>query len=151
MRFAICILLSAFLFFPAAVYLSIWLNNGTAMDAQNPLTTACVGESVTPSTGLNTGFSMYEVNSETFDVMEAYTWFLNVSAFPELDNQAEVGAAYHFEYSTHEAYGGNFTWPDDAPLMCTSTACQEAKVCYMRSGSPPIAARCTKGFGIVQN
>ncbi|KAF8518770.1 hypothetical protein JB92DRAFT_2064995 [Gautieria morchelliformis] len=24
---------------------------------------------------------------------------------------------------------------------CTSTACQEAKVCYMRSGSPPTAAR----------
>ncbi|KAF8528594.1 Metallo-dependent phosphatase-like protein [Gautieria morchelliformis] len=157
-----------------------YANNGTTMDAQNALTTTWVGGSVTPLTGLNSGFSMYEVDSETFDVMEAYTWFANVSAFPELDSQTEVGAAYHFEYSTREEYGGNFTWPADAPLKptslgflanpelvdkwtlnqgrqsvrttnCTSTACQEAKVCYIRSGSPPIAARCTKGFGSVQN
>ncbi|KIJ51843.1 hypothetical protein M422DRAFT_157627 [Sphaerobolus stellatus SS14] len=162
-----------------------YANNATTMDAASALTTTWIGGSVTPLTGLNSGFSMYEVDPVTFDIMEAYTWFANVSSFSELDSQTKVGASYHFEYSTREAYGGNFSWPATAPLNatwwhlvtesflenpalvdkwtlnqgrqssattnCTSTVCQEAKVCYLRSGSPPIAARCTRGFGSVQS
>ncbi|KAF8521774.1 Metallo-dependent phosphatase [Hysterangium stoloniferum] len=159
-------------------------NNGTVMNADTALTTTWVGGSVTPLAGLNSGFSMYEVDPETFDVMEAYTWFADVNSFHQLDSQTEVGAAYHFEYSTRDTYGGGFDWPATAPLNatwwhhvsesflttpslvdkwtlnqgrqsaltqnCTSTECQQAKVCYLRSGSPPVAARCTKGHGSVQ-
>ncbi|KAF8961980.1 Metallo-dependent phosphatase-like protein [Flammula alnicola] len=107
-------------------------------------------------------------------IMEAYTWFADVNDFDTLDHQTKVGAAYHFEYSTRETYGVDATWwhlvtesfLENSTLVdmwtlnqgrqsaltanCTSTECQEAKVCYLRSGSPPIAARCTKGFGSVQ-
>ncbi|KAF8589284.1 hypothetical protein K439DRAFT_1525920 [Ramaria rubella] len=161
-----------------------YANNGTIMNTDTALTTTWVGGSVTPLAGLNSGFSMYEVDPDTFDIMEAFTWFANVSAFSELDHQIEVGPAYHFEYSTREEYGGGFAWPDNAPLNatwwhlvtesmeanpelvdkftlnqgrqsalttnCTSIECQGAKVCYLRSGSPPVGARCVTGFGSVQ-
>ncbi|KAF8589271.1 Metallo-dependent phosphatase [Ramaria rubella] len=161
-----------------------YANNGTTMSADTVLTPGWIGGSVTPLAGLNSGFSMYEVDPVTFDVMDAYTWFANVSSFPELDHQTAVGPAYHFEFSAREDYGGDFKWPSDAPLNgtfwhlvtesmetnpaivnkfvlnqgrqsslttnCTSTECQNAKICYLRSGSPPVAARCARGFGSVQ-
>jgi sphingomyelin phosphodiesterase len=161
-----------------------YANNGTVMDSTTALTTTWVGGSITPLSGLNSGFSMYEVDPVTFDIMEAYTWFADVNDFDTLDKQTEVGPAYHFEYSTRETYTVGFDWPETAPLNatfwhlvtesflenstlvdiwtlnqgrqsaltknCTSTECQEAKVCYIRSGSPPIAAACSKGFGSVQ-
>jgi len=161
-----------------------YANNGTVMDSTTALTTTWVGGSITPLAGLNSGFSMYEVDPVTFDIMEAYTWFADVNDFDTLDKQTEVGPAYHFEYSTRETYTVGFDWPETAPLNatfwhlvtesflenstlvdiwtlnqgrqsalttnCTSTECQEAKVCYIRSGSPPIAAACPKGFGSVQ-
>ncbi|KDR71937.1 hypothetical protein GALMADRAFT_143295 [Galerina marginata CBS 339.88] len=162
-----------------------YADNATIIDNTTALTTTWVGGSVTPLAGLNSGFSMYEVDPDTFDIMEAYTWFANVSDFKTLDNQTEVGAAYHFEYSTRETYGGGFDWPETAPLNATwwhfvtqsftnnltlvdtwtlnqgcqsaltepcDDTCRKARICYMRSGSPPIAAKsnCSTGFGSVQ-
>ena len=59
-------------------------------------------------------------SSQTFEVLDAYTWFTNVSSFPALDNQTEFGPAFQLEYSTREAYGGNVTGfgPND-PLNAT--------------------------------
>jgi hypothetical protein len=34
---------------------------------------------------------------------------------------------------------------------CTNTACAEAKVCYMRSGSVALGRQCPQGFGSVQS
>ncbi|KAI1628925.1 sphingomyelin phosphodiesterase [Exophiala viscosa] len=34
---------------------------------------------------------------------------------------------------------------------CTSNACAEAKICYMRSGSVALGAQCPQGFGSVQS
>ncbi|KDR69557.1 hypothetical protein GALMADRAFT_104017 [Galerina marginata CBS 339.88] len=162
-----------------------YANNASAIDNTTALATTWVGGSVTPVAGLNSGFSMYEVDPVTFDVMEAYTWFADVDGFKGLDNQTEVGVAYHFEYSTRETYGGGFDWPETAPLNATwwhfvtesmhfrptlvdawtlhqgrqsaltrpcNDTCRQAKICYMRSGSPPIAAQlnCSTGFGNVQ-
>lgn len=160
-----------------------YANNGTVMNENTAVATTWVGGSVTPLAGLNSGFSMYEVDPETFDIMEAYTWYSNVSSYPELDREGE-GPEFKFEYSTRDVYGGGFDWPATAPLNatwwhkvskemetnpdlvtkftlnqgrqssltqnCTSTECQEAKICYLRSGSPQIAARCPTGFGSVQ-
>ena len=108
-----------------------WRNNGTVMNSTTALTTTWVGCSVTPYTGLNSGscmlylnlhlywlvlgyigFSMYEVDPETFEwvllsfslpfyplkyplsVMEAYTWFADVSDFSTLDHQLKYGPAW---------------------------------------------------------
>jgi hypothetical protein len=46
-------------------------------------------------------------------------WYSNVSSFPSLDTQTEIGAPYQFEYSARKAYGQNISWPVDAPLNAT--------------------------------
>ncbi|KAF8488092.1 hypothetical protein JB92DRAFT_2836442 [Gautieria morchelliformis] len=92
-------------------------NNGTTMDAQNALTTTGVG-------GLKRR------------VMEAYTWFANVGNLFKM----QLGGTCDRKTYSLQTLSSSIK----STVLCTSTVCQEAKVCYMRSGSPPIAARCTK-------
>ncbi|KAF9236005.1 sphingomyelin phosphodiesterase [Melanogaster broomeanus] len=161
-----------------------YTNNATVMNADTALAVSWIGPSLTPLTNLNSGFRMYEVDSATFDVLDAYTWMSAVNEFPALDNQTEVGPTYAFEYSTRAAYGGNITWGANDPLNATwwhlvteqmeynstlvqtfntyqgkssvvgapcTGECIPAKICYMRSGSAPIAVEnCPAGYGSVQ-
>lgn len=59
---------------------------------------------------------MYEVDTGTFDIYEAYTWYADVNNFSNLTNH---GPTYEFEYSTRAAYGPAAGWPEDAPLNAT--------------------------------
>jgi len=68
---------------------------------------------------VNSGFRLYEVDSETWDILDAHTWYSNVSSYPSLDSQTQYGPSYKYEYSTRQAYGGNITWPQNAPLNAT--------------------------------
>jgi len=97
-----------------------YTNNGTNQTAENALALQWITPSVTPLTNLNSGFRVYEVDSSTFEILDAHTWFANVSAFPELDGQVEFGPAFRLEYSTRETYGANITGfgPND-PLNAT--------------------------------
>jgi predicted phosphodiesterase len=157
-------------------------NNGTVRNASTALTIGWIGPSITPLTNLNSGYRMYEVDTGSFDVYEAYTFFSNVSSFSSLK---DTGPVFEYEYSTREVYGAAINWPGDAPLNatfwhhvteameangtlvevcngfqgksslkspnCTSVACQEAKVCYMRSGSVALGRACPQGFASVQS
>ncbi|KAI9651255.1 hypothetical protein NHQ30_001293 [Ciborinia camelliae] len=157
-------------------------NNGTVQNSSTALTTGWIGPSVTPLTNLNSGFRMYEIDTGTFDVMDAYTFYSDVNSYSNLNG---TGPTYQFEYSTRATYGPSISWPEDAPLNatfwhqvteamevnrtlvevfntyqgkssirspnCTSDACAEAKVCYMRSGSASIGRACPQGFASVQS
>lgn len=159
-----------------------YANNGTVQTSENALTLGWIGPSVTPLTNLNSGFRMYEVDTGSFEIYEAYTWFSNVSSFPDL-NVSKTGPTYQIEYSTREAY--NISWPETSPLdakywqavteametniglvekfntfqgkssvltpNCTSEACAQAKICYMRSGSAALGRQCPQGYGSVQS
>ncbi|KAJ7473924.1 Metallo-dependent phosphatase-like protein [Mycena galericulata] len=156
-------------------------NNGTIMSAETAQAVSWIGPSITPLTDLNSGFRMYEVDSNTFEILDAYTWASDVSSFPKLDSQLEFGPTYSLEYNTRQTYGAavpgwgvndplNATWwhrvteametnstlvsifndfltkqsPFNTP--CNST-CEAALICYMRSGSSPIAFQnCAPGF-----
>ncbi|KAJ7492100.1 sphingomyelin phosphodiesterase [Mycena latifolia] len=97
-----------------------YANNATNISAQTALTTSWMGPSITPGTNLNSGFRMYEVDSSTFDIMDAYTWRADVNAFPALDSQLEVGPTFAFEYSTRDAYGPSVAdWGANDPLNAT--------------------------------
>jgi len=158
--------------------------NGTAQTVDNAIMNAWVGPSLTPLTNVNSGFRMYEVDSGSWEVLDAYTFYADVSSFSNLNG---TGPTFQFEYSTREAYGAAAEWPADAPLNatfwhrvteamvrdkshklvslfntyqgkssskspnCTSDACAEAKVCYMRSGSVGLGRMCPQGFGSVQS
>ncbi|KAF2770786.1 hypothetical protein EJ03DRAFT_269756 [Teratosphaeria nubilosa] len=95
-----------------------YAKNGTNMSAATALNSGWIGPSVTPLTNLNSGFRMYEVDTGSFDIYEAYTWYADVSSFTALGNTSH-GPTYQFEYSTREAYGPQAGWPADAPLNAT--------------------------------
>jgi len=97
-----------------------YANNATNISAENALTQAWIAPSITPLTNLNSGFRVYEVDSATFDIMDAYTWMSDVNSYPELDSQVRFGPTYAFEYSTRDIYGQNIHgWTDSDPLNAT--------------------------------
>ncbi|KAJ7603124.1 Metallo-dependent phosphatase-like protein [Roridomyces roridus] len=99
-----------------------YTNNATEMNAANALTTAWIGPGLTPLTNLNSGFRMYEVDSGTFEVMDAHTWRADVNAFPALDSQTAFGPTYVYEYSTRDTYGPHIAgggWGANDPLNAT--------------------------------
>lgn len=59
---------------------------------------------------------MYEVDTGSFDIYEAYTWYADVNTFANLSTH---GPVYQLEYSTRDAYGAAAGWPSDAPLNAT--------------------------------
>ncbi|KAN0117949.1 Metallo-dependent phosphatase-like protein [Russula decolorans] len=96
-----------------------YANNATNISAQTALTTSWIGPSITPLTNLNSGFRVYEVDSATFDILDAHTWWSDVHAFPSLDAQTNFGPAYLYEYSSRDAYGSGINWGSNDPLNAT--------------------------------
>ncbi|KAF8132234.1 Metallo-dependent phosphatase-like protein [Mycena galopus ATCC 62051] len=95
-------------------------NNGTNMSAETAQVVSWIGPSITPLTNLNSGFRVYEVDSNTFDILDAYTWTSDVSSFPELDSQLEFRPTYSLEYNTRETYGVAVPgWGANNPLNAT--------------------------------
>ncbi|KAI9737357.1 MAG: hypothetical protein M1834_009511 [Cirrosporium novae-zelandiae] len=99
-----------------------YANNGTLRAADTALTTAWLGPSITPLTNLNSGFRMYEVDTSTFDIMDAHTFYADVNSFPDLDSNTTyipTGPTFQYEYSTRQTYGPAISWPSTAPLNAT--------------------------------
>ena len=94
-----------------------YANNGTVRNAQTAQTPGWIGPSVTPLSNLNSGFRMYEVDTGSFDIYEAYTFYADVNTFPALSFNVS-GPTYKFEYSTRDTYIPD-SWPADAPLNAT--------------------------------
>ncbi|KAI0660496.1 sphingomyelin phosphodiesterase [Cubamyces menziesii] len=97
-----------------------YANNGTTMNAQTAQAAGWIGPSLTPLTNLNSGFRVYEVDSSTFEILDAHTWKSDVNSFPSLDGQHAFGPTYEYEYSTRETYGGSIAgWGPNDPLNAT--------------------------------
>jgi hypothetical protein len=93
-------------------------HNGTNQTAANALASAWVGPSITPLTNLNSGYRMYEVDTGSWEVFEAYTFYADVNSFSALNGSGH-GPTFQFEYSTRAAYGAAAGWPANAPLNAT--------------------------------
>ncbi|KAG6333055.1 hypothetical protein ID866_6032 [Astraeus odoratus] len=91
-------------------------NNGTNMSVETAQTLSWMGPAVTPLTNLNAGFRVYEVDSGTFEVLDAYTWTSSVDTYSTLGS---YGPTFEFEYSTRDAYGANIPWGANDPLNAT--------------------------------
>ncbi|CAK7226271.1 hypothetical protein SCUCBS95973_006144 [Sporothrix curviconia] len=100
-------------------------HNGTNQTADNAVASAWVAPSITPLTNLNSGFRLYEVDTGSWEVMEAYTFYADVDTFEMLNvnvsdtTSIAAGPEFRFEYSTRAAYGAAAGWPADAPLNAT--------------------------------
>ncbi|KAI7346729.1 sphingomyelin phosphodiesterase-like protein [Hortaea werneckii] len=95
-----------------------YANNGTKQNRETALNTGWIGPSITPLTNVNSGFRLYEVDTGTFDILDAYTFYSDVQSFPALANSTH-GPVFQYEYSTRDAYGSATSWPEDAPLNAT--------------------------------
>ncbi|KAI1873910.1 uncharacterized protein JN550_003179 [Neoarthrinium moseri] len=95
-----------------------YANNGTNASAETAIANAWVGPSLTPLTNLNSGYRLYEVDTGSWDIYDAYTFYADVSSFSEIDT-TQTGPVFQLEYSTRAAYGAGAKWPDDAPLNAT--------------------------------
>ncbi|KAF8963912.1 Metallo-dependent phosphatase-like protein [Flammula alnicola] len=95
-------------------------NNATVMSADTAQAVSWIGPSVTPLTNLNSGFRVYEVDSATFEIVDAHTWRADVNSFPGLDPQTAFGPTYAYEYNTRETYGSTISgWGANDPLNAT--------------------------------
>lgn len=102
------------------------LRNTTMVDYTKPLMTAFIGPSITPLTGLNAGYVLYQVDAKTFEVTGIQTYFANMSQSLTWTNQPE----WKFEYDSRTAYGAaavggsnnsssSGSWPASEPLNAT--------------------------------
>lgn len=149
------------------------------VDYSKPLQMAFIGPSITPLTGLNAGYQLYQVDASTFSVTGIQTYFANMS-----ESNTWTAPVWQYEYDARSTYTPavlNGSWPTTAPLNatfwnyvtesmltnqtlvelynlyetkssvttknCTSAACAEQKVCYIRSGSAALGMACGKGHG----
>ena len=97
------------------------LRNASMVDYTKPLMHGFIGSSITPLTGLNAGYQVYQVDSKTFEVTGSQVYFANVS-----DSLNWVKPEWQFEYDARATYGpaaakglGMKSWPANAPLNGT--------------------------------
>ncbi|OAP58414.1 hypothetical protein AYL99_07504 [Fonsecaea erecta] len=119
------------------------LRDTTQIDLTKPLQISHIGPSITPLTGLNSGFRIYQIDATTFSVMGAQTYFANMS-----DSLSWTKPVWEFEYDTRHVYsivdgdesenehdddhdsgdestsapsshGHGISWPSTAPLNAT--------------------------------
>ncbi|KAI9259430.1 Metallo-dependent phosphatase-like protein [Phascolomyces articulosus] len=84
-------------------------NNQTA---ENAISMAYVGPSITPFDYVNPGFRLYHVDAETFEVVDSITFIADL-------DQADTwitGPNWHVEYTARDAYNSSF-----APLHDTTS------------------------------
>jgi len=152
------------------------MRNTSMVDYNRPLMIAYIAPSITPLTGNNAGYQLYQVDAKTFEVTGVQTYFANVS-----DSLNWVAPVWEFEYDTRTTYNVNGTWPATAPLNatfwndvtysmlsnqslvetynlletkssvttpnCSTKACGQQKVCYIRSGSATLGNACPQNDG----
>ncbi|KAH0836040.1 sphingomyelin phosphodiesterase [Fonsecaea pedrosoi] len=95
--------------------------NTTMVDYSKPLTVGYIGPSITPLTGNNAGYQLYQVDASTFSITGIQTYFANVSeanswTTPEWGFEYDARATYSVA-AAHNSSSGS--WPTSAPLNAT--------------------------------
>ena len=89
----------------------------TMIDYTKPLMTAFIGPSITPLTGYNSGYQLYQVDRSTFSVTGKQTYFANIS-----NSHSWAAPVWEFEYDARDAYAPFYPagpWQSRAPLNAT--------------------------------
>jgi sphingomyelin phosphodiesterase len=101
-------------YLPSSLNSTTGLRNTTAVDFTNPLNVGWIGPSITPLSGNNAGWRVYQVDSKTFSVVGAQTYWANVSA-----SNSWTSAEWEFEYDTRALYDPQSKWGVHDPLNAT--------------------------------
>lgn len=92
-------------------------NSSSADDVEREVVNmAWIAQSVTPRKHYNPSFRYYEVEDQSFNVLNAYNYYA------ELNETFVSGGAepkWQFEYSARDVYDPDHTWPEKGPINAT--------------------------------
>lgn len=91
------------------------MRNYTDLNYNAPLNVAWIGPSIVPLTNYNAGWSVYQVDSETFEVVNGQVYFANISNSLSWSPEPD----WEFEYDVRSTYDPTCQWPASAPLNAT--------------------------------
>lgn len=148
------------------------LRNTTDVDYTQPAQMGFIGPSITPLTGNNAGYQLLQVDAKTFSVMGTQTYIANVSesltwTTPEWQFEYDARTTYDVgkvdwpktsplnatfydrvtdqmlaNISLVETYNLLETKSAIDTKACDTAKCQQAKVCYIRSGNSALGSLC---------
>lgn len=90
------------------------MRNTTDIDYTSPLNVGFIGPSVTPLSGNNAGWRMYQVDSKTFSVVNHQTYYANMS-----ESNSWTTPEWQFEYDARQIYDMGNNWGENDPLNAT--------------------------------
>ena len=161
----------------ASTSLNGTMRNTTDVDYNKPLMMGFIGPSVTPLTGNNAGYRILQVDSSTFEVTGGQTYYANMSnaatwpaSGPVWQLEYDVRKVYanstwpssaplnatFWDRVTYQMLANNSlvstynfyeTKSSAVTKNCTSPACAQQKVCYIRSGSSALGQLCSQNNG----
>lgn len=94
--------------------LSSGMRNTTDVDYSSPLNVGYIGPSITPLTGNNAGWRVYQIDAETFSVVNYQTYYANVS-----ESNTWTTPEWRFEYDARQIYDPESKWNQSDPLNGT--------------------------------
>lgn len=94
-------------------FTTLYANNATVISEETALLTAFMAPSITPFVDLNPGWRYYEIDADTFEVMDSVTFYSNLQDFTSVvDPNTEL--KWSLGYSARDLWGGD--WPSGEPL-----------------------------------
>lgn len=91
--------------------------NTTDINYDSPLNVAWVCPSIAPRTNFNSGWAVYQVDAETFEIINSQTYWANIS--DSHSHRWDKGPVWELEYDTRKTYDSGGSWPPNAPLNAT--------------------------------
>ncbi|KAI5967126.1 hypothetical protein KGF57_000555 [Candida theae] len=94
----------------------ILYSSNSSQTADDIVNMAWVAQSVTPLPNYNPSWKYYEVENESFNIINSYNYYTHLNdTFTNGGDEPE----WIFEYSVRDLYDSNHTWPEEAPLNGT--------------------------------
>lgn len=91
----------------------IYGGDGTNKDLKNLINYSLIGPSISPYKGNNPSWRYYSVDSESFDIVNSFTYYTKLN-HTFINEGAEP--VWEFEYLAREVYDPDQLWPMDRPL-----------------------------------
>ena len=94
----------------------ILYSSNSSQAAEDVINMSWVAQSITPYTNYNPSWRYYEVENESFNIINSYNYYTQLNkTFTNGGDEPE----WQFEYSVRDLYDPDHTWPEDAPLNGT--------------------------------
>jgi sphingomyelin phosphodiesterase len=94
---------------------SIIRSNWTDLNYNAPVKFAWIGPYIVPLTDYNAGWSVYQVDPKTWEIVNGQVYFANISNSLNWSPEPE----WEFEYDARSTYDPEGQWPKTAPLNAT--------------------------------